>query len=193
MTDPGVAGVTFLTAEELSAVAARLGDEISKDHPAGVVLVGMLKGSVCFMADVARFVTVPCSIDFLQLSAYTEGGPRVRLSKDVDVDLTGQDAVIVVDVIDSGLTVNYVRRLFVERGAKSTKVCALLDRRRRRVVPIDVAYLGVEVGEEHLVGYGLDFEERYRNLPYLVTADPAALQELADRGGIAGASGDFPL
>jgi hypoxanthine phosphoribosyltransferase len=164
-----------------------LGAEISADHPGGVVLVGMLKGSVCLVADLARSVTVPCTIDFLQLSAYTEGGPRVRLSKDVDVDLTGQDAVIVVDVIDSGLTANYVRRLFVERGAKSTRVCALLDRRRRRVVPIDIDYLGVEVGEEHLVGYGLDYEERYRNLPDLLTVDPSELQQLADAGEIAGA------
>jgi hypoxanthine phosphoribosyltransferase len=182
MREPGVAGVTFLTSEEISALTARLGGEISRDHPSGVVLIAMLKGSLCFIADLARHVTVPCSIDFLQLSAYREGGPRVRLSKDVDLDLTGRDAVIVVDVIDSGLTVNYVRRLFAERGAKSTKVCALLDRRRRRVVPIDIAYLGVEVGEEHLVGYGLDFEERYRNLPRLVTFDPDDSAKDADRG-----------
>ncbi len=178
MTAQGFAGVTVLTAEELAVITKRLGSEISRDHPDGVVLVGMLKGSVCFLADLVRHIDVACSVDFLQLSAYTEGGPRVRLAKDLDVALSEQDAVIVVDVIDSGLTANYVHRLFGERGARSTKICALLDRRRRRVVPVDIAYLGIEVGEEYLVGYGLDFEERYRNLPCVLTADPDVLQHM---------------
>jgi hypoxanthine phosphoribosyltransferase len=119
---------------------------------------------------------VPCAVDFLALSAYGAGGTRIRLSKDLDADVAGRAVVIVVDIVDSGLTVSYVRRLLNERGARSTDVCALLDRVRRRLLPVDLRYVGIGIGDEYVVGYGIDFEERYRNLPFIVTTDPESLQ-----------------
>lgn len=171
MTVPGLAGRTLLDAGELSSIVARFGAEISADHSGGVVLVGILKGSVCLVADLAREISVPCAVDFLALSAYGAGGARIRVSKDLEADVTGRSVVVAVDIVDSGLTVSYVRRLLNERGARSTEVCTLLDRRSRRLLPVELRYVGLEIGDEYVVGYGLDFEERYRNLPTLVVVE----------------------
>jgi hypoxanthine phosphoribosyltransferase len=176
MSVPGLAGRTFLDAEQLAEIVGDIGRAISQDHPEGVVLVGILKGSVCLVADLARELSVPCAVDFLALSAYGAGGARIKLSKDLDADVAGRSVVVAVDIVDSGLTVSYVRRLLGERGARSADVCALLDRRPRRLLPIDIRYVGREIGEEYVVGYGLDFEERYRNLPELVVVDPDTLR-----------------
>jgi hypoxanthine phosphoribosyltransferase len=175
MTDPGVPGRTLLEAGEVSSIVSRIGRAISLDHPSGIVLVGILKGSVCLVADLAREISVPCAVDFLSLSAYSAGGTRVRVAKDLDVDVTGRDVVVAVDIIDSGLTVDYVLRLLRDRGAGAVDVCALLDRRPRRLLPLEPRYVGLEIGDEYVVGYGLDFEERYRNLPSLSVLDPEAL------------------
>ncbi|MGD0082713.1 MAG: phosphoribosyltransferase family protein [Acidimicrobiales bacterium] len=176
MTEPGFAGKILLDADQLGEIVRRIGRSISEDHPDGVALVGILKGSVCLVADLAREISVPCAVDFLALSAYGAGGTRIRLSKDLDADVAGRAVVIVVDIVDSGLTVSYVRRLLNERGARSTDVCALLDRVRRRLLPVDLRYVGIGIGDEYVVGYGIDFEERYRNLPFIVTTDPESLQ-----------------
>ncbi|MFZ0172501.1 MAG: phosphoribosyltransferase family protein [Acidimicrobiales bacterium] len=175
MTIPGLAGRTLLEPDELSSIVRRFGQAISADHPDGVVLVGILKGSVCLVADLAREISVPCAVDFLALSAYGAGGARIRLSKDLEADVAGRSVVVAVDIVDSGLTVSYVRRLLNERGARSTDVCTLLDRRPRRLLPVELRYVGLEIGDEYVVGYGLDFEERYRNLPMLMVVDPANL------------------
>lgn len=193
MTGPGSAGAIFLGAQELAAMSRRFGQSISRDHPDGLVLVGILKGSVCLVADLARHISVPCAVDFLSLSAYGERSTRIRVAKDLEVDVSGRATVIVVDLVDSGLTVTYVRRLLSERGARSTDVCALLDRTRRRVVPVDIRYRGVEIGDEYVVGYGLDLDERYRNLPDLVTIDPSELRNPPEHSEIAGVGAIFPL
>ncbi len=174
MTDPGLAGRTLCDEAGLAAIVAGFGERISHDHPNGVVLVGLLKGSVCLVADLSRVLTVPCAVDFLALSAYGAGGRRVKVSKDLDTDVAGRDVVLAVDIVDSGLTVSYVRRLLRERGAAAADVCALLDRRQRRLLPLELRYVGLEIGDEYVVGYGLDLEERYRNLPMLLVVDPGA-------------------
>lgn len=172
MTAPGSAGSPLCSASELDEIVRRLASAISHDHPEELVLVGLLKGSACLVADLARALEVPCSVDFLALLPYGSGGQRVRLSKDLDLDVTGRSVVLVVDVVDRGLTVAYVHRLLTERGARSVDVCTLLDRRSRRLLPVELRYVGREIGEEYVVGYGLDVEERYRNLPDLVVVDP---------------------
>jgi len=172
MTLPGLAGRTLLEADELSSMVRRFGQAISADHPEGVVLVGILKGSVCLVADLAREISVPCAVDFLALSAYGAGGRRIRLSKDLEADVAGRSVVVAVDIVDSGLTVSYVRRLLSERGARSTDVCTVLDRRPNRLLPVELRYVGLEIGDEYVVGYGLDYEERYRNLPMLLVIEP---------------------
>jgi hypoxanthine phosphoribosyltransferase len=175
MIVPGLAGRTLLEAHEVSSMVRKIGESISADHPDGVVLVGILKGSVCLVADLARAISVPCAVDFLALSAYGAGGARIKLSKDLETDVTGRAVVVAVDIVDSGLTVSYVRRLLNERGARSAEVCTLLDRRPRRLLPVELRYVGLEIGDEYVVGYGLDYEERYRNLPMLVVVDPDTL------------------
>jgi hypoxanthine phosphoribosyltransferase len=183
MNLPGIAGHTLLDAEQLATIVRDMGRSISEDHPEGVVLVGILKGSVCLVADLARELSVPCAVDFLALSAYGAGGARIKLSKDLGEDVAGRSVVLAVDIVDSGLTVSYVRRLLAERGARSADVCALLDRRPRRLLPIDIRYTGLEIGEEYVVGYGLDFEERYRNLPMVMVVDPESLRSTRPEAG----------
>ncbi len=171
MTGPGLPGSRFLEAREVSAIVDRLAAEITNDHPDGVVLVGLLKGSVCLVADLARRIAAPCSMDFLALLPYGSGGHRVTVSKDLGLDVTGQAVVLAVDIVDRGLTVNYVRRLLDDRGARSIDVCALFDRESKRLLPVELRYVGRAIGDEYLVGYGLDLDERYRNLPGLQVID----------------------
>jgi len=167
---------TLLEAEELAAIARRLGSEISCDYPEGVVLVALLKGSICFLADLVRQLPVPCELDFLALSAYGDGRTRVRVVKDLDMEVSGRDVVVVLDIVDTGLTLTYLLRLIALRGARSTAACALLDRQSRRLLPVEIRYVGQVINDEHVVGYGLDLDERYRNLPGLQVADPADLR-----------------
>ncbi len=167
MSGPGAPGPPYLAAHEISEIVDRLGREISADHASGLVLVGLLKGSVCLVADLARRIGVGCGVDFLALAPYGSGGQRISIAKDLDVDVLGRDVVLAVDIVDRGLTVSYVRRLLGERGARSVEVCTLLDRASRRLLPVDLRYVGHTIGEEYVVGYGLDADERYRNLPGL--------------------------
>ncbi|MDA8039808.1 MAG: phosphoribosyltransferase family protein [Actinomycetota bacterium] len=176
MRAPAVSGRTLLQADELRAIVEQMGRAIARDHPEGVVLVGILKGSVCLVADLVRHIATPCSVDFLGLMPYGAGGTRIALSKDLDVDVSGLDVVIAVDIVDSGLTVSYVRRLLTERGARSADICALVDRKPNRLLPIDLRYVGLSIGNEYIIGYGLDFEERYRNIPSLFATEPDALR-----------------
>src|ERR1035441_8411645 len=175
---------SLLDAGELAAIARRLGREIKRDYPDGVVLVALLKGSICFLADLVRELPGPCELDFLSLSSYGDGRTRVRVVKDLDLDVTGRDVIVVLDIVDTGLTLAYVLRLIALRGARSTAACALLDRQSRRLLPVEVRYVGQVISDEHVVGYGLDLDERYRNLRGLevageadLRADPAAMFE----------------
>ncbi|MCU1492424.1 MAG: hypoxanthine phosphoribosyltransferase [Acidimicrobiaceae bacterium] len=137
-------------------------------HPGGVVLVGVLKGSVCLMADLLRQMTVACEVDFLALSAYSSSAMRVQVLKDLDIDVTDRDVVLVEDIVDTGLSARYVLELLMGHGARRAQLCALLDRPSRRIIPLSVDYLGIDAPDDFLVGYGLDLAERFRNLPDLV-------------------------
>jgi hypoxanthine phosphoribosyltransferase len=166
-----------LSAEDIAALVARLADEIAADHPDGVTIVGLLKGSVFLVADLVRALSVPCTVDFLALSSYAAGERRVRILKDLDRDVSGQDVIVAADVVDTGLSIRYVVDLLERRGARQVEVCALLDRPGRRILPIPLRYCGTETGEDFLVGYGLDFADLYRNLPSIHVIDPETVTE----------------
>ncbi|HXZ82940.1 MAG TPA: hypoxanthine phosphoribosyltransferase [Acidimicrobiales bacterium] len=168
---------TALSAEEISTIVLRLAREIGADHPRGVTIVGLLKGSVFFVADLVRALEVPCAVDFLALSSYVAGERRVRILKDLDKDVTGKDVIVAADVVDTGLSLRYVIDLLERRGAREVEVCALLDRPGRRILPVPLRYCGREAGEEFLVGYGLDYADRYRNLASIHVVDPATITE----------------
>ncbi|HUI02335.1 MAG TPA: hypoxanthine phosphoribosyltransferase [Acidimicrobiales bacterium] len=165
---------------QIADTVARLGHEVSAAHPDGVLLVAVLKGSILFLADLARRVTVPCEVDFLGISAYTEGTGRVRIVKDLDHDVHGRHVVLVEDIVDTGLTCTYVLGELRRRGPASLEVCALFDRRVRRIVPVGVRFSGFEATDDLLLGYGLDVAGRYRNLPFVAVGDPRALESDPD-------------
>ena len=170
----------LIPAEELQGAVARLGREVSNAYPDGVVLVGVLKGSVPFMADLSRHVQVPTEVDFLALSSYAEGTGRVRILKDLDIDIAGRDVVLVEDIVDTGLTSTYLLEVLRGREPRSIAVCTLLDRAARRIVPTPIGFVGFEIPDEFVLGYGLDFEERYRNLEAVVAGDLSALRDDPD-------------
>lgn len=166
----------LLDADALEATVARLGAEISAAYPDGVVLVAVLKGALLFFADLVRTITVPVEVDFLALSRYAPDSGRVRLLKDLDVDVTDRPVVLVEDLVDTGLTLAYLRRQMLERGAASLEVCALLDRSARRIVPLPIRFVGRDVGDEYVLGYGLHHQDRYRNLPVVLGGDRSLLE-----------------
>jgi hypoxanthine phosphoribosyltransferase len=156
---------------DLRAANQRLGREISAAHPDGVLLVAVLKGSVLFLADLVREITVPVEIDFLGISSYAPDSGRVRLTKDLGTDLVDREVVLVEDVVDTGLTLAYLLAQLKARGPASLEVCTLFDKQARRIVPQPLAYVGFEIGDEFVVGYGLDFRGRYRNLDLVASGD----------------------
>ncbi|MHB8439164.1 MAG: phosphoribosyltransferase [Acidimicrobiales bacterium] len=162
-------------AEDLARLAARLGHELSDAYPDGVVLVGVSPGTIFFLADLGRTLSVPCAVDFLAVSDYATGAGRVRIVKDLDHDVMGRHVVVVADIVDTGLTSSYVLGELRARGPASLRLCALFDRRSRRIVPVPVDFCGAEVAEDLLVGYGLSVEGRYGNLPFVAAAEPSAL------------------
>ena len=166
----------FASASDVAAAVRRLGRAISTDHPRGVVLVGVLKGTFCFLADLMRHLEVNSEVDFLALSAYSGSTTRVRILKDLDIELTSREVVLVEDIVDTGLSARHVLHLLADRGAASVRLCALPDRPARRILPLEVDYLGFEAPEGFLVGYGLDFAERYRNLRGIYHADTELLE-----------------
>jgi hypoxanthine phosphoribosyltransferase len=161
--------------DDLHAAVVRLGAELTAAYPEGVVLVGVLKGSVPFLADVARAMTAPAEIDFLAISSYAEGTGRVRIVKDLDCDICGRDVVLVEDIVDTGLTVSYVLGELRRRQPTTVEVCALLDKTARRIVPVPLRFVGFSIPDEFALGYGMDFAERYRNLDRVVAGDLNAL------------------
>jgi hypoxanthine phosphoribosyltransferase len=165
--------------QRVEGLARRLGD----DHPDGVVLVGVLKGALVFTADLARAVTgVPVVIDFLAISRYAADSGRVRILKDVDLDLADRDVVVVEDLVDTGLTLAYLLGHLESLRPRTLDVCTLIDRPERRIVPTEVRYVGETVpGDAFVVGYGLHVGERYRNLPFVLQVDRDALD--ADPAG----------
>ena len=170
----------LLTAEQIDEIVARLGAEMSARYPDGVVLIGVLRGSVPFMADLARAMTVPVSVDFMAITPYTPNSGRVRLLKDLDLDIAGLDAVIVEDIVDTGLSTAFLRSELLRRRPRSVAVCTLLDRRIRRVVPVEIDFAGAEVSDSFVIGFGLDHEGRYRNLRLVAAADMELLADDPD-------------
>ncbi len=166
--------------EELQAKVRELAARISKDYEGrDVLLVGVLKGAFILMADLARALTVPHEFDFMAVSSYgsaTQTSGVVRILKDLDRDIHGRDVLIVEDIIDSGLTLNYLLKNLYSRRPATLEVCALLCKREQRKADIEVKYWGFEIPNRFVVGYGLDYAERYRSLPYIATLKPEVFQ-----------------
>jgi hypoxanthine phosphoribosyltransferase len=156
----------------ISAHVERIAGRITRDHPDGVVLVGVLKGALIFLADLVRAITdIDVTVDFLAISRYAPDSGRVRILKDLDVDVEGRDVVIVEDLVDTGLTLAYLLSHVRERAPRSVDVCTLLNRPVRRIVPLSVRYVGEEIDDVFVLGYGLHQADLYRNVPFIVEAD----------------------
>lgn len=169
--EPGVLGRTLLSESDIEARVAALAARITADY-AGTspLLVGVLRGAFIFMADLSRAIDLPVQVDFMAVSSYgnaTSSSGVVRILKDLDEDLTGRHVIVVEDIIDSGLTLSYLRRNLNNRGAASVEVCALLVREGRQKVDEDLKYVGFEIPADFVIGYGLDVSGRYRNLPFI--------------------------
>ena len=164
-------GEILIDEETLQARIVELGAEISSDYGGrDLLLVGVLKGAVFFMADLMRELTVPCEIDFMAISSYgaaTDSSGVVRILKDLDINVAGRDVLVVEDIIDSGLTLSYLMRNLTARKPSTLEVVALLTKPERREIEVPVRYVGFEIPNRFVIGYGLDFAERYRNLPYV--------------------------
>ncbi len=181
MDDPAI-GETLVPADELQTRVTDLASEISRDYDGrDLVLIGILKGAVLFLGDLMRYVTVPCEIDFMAVSSYgsqTDSSGVVRILKDLDSSIEGRDVLIVEDIIDSGLTLQYLLRNLNARNPASLEVCALLTKPERRRVDLPIRYVGFEIPNRFVIGYGLDFAQRYRNLDYVaVLADSDQSQD----------------
>ena len=168
-------GEVLIDEETLAARVAELGAEVSADyHGRDLLLIGVLKGAVFFMADLMRHLTVPCEVDFMAISSYgdaTDSSGIVRILKDLDINIEGRHVLVVEDIIDSGLTLSYLIRNLESREPATLEVCALLTKPSRREIDVPVRYVGFEIPNKFVVGYGLDFAERYRNLPYVGVLD----------------------
>jgi hypoxanthine phosphoribosyltransferase len=168
-------GEILIDEQTLAARVAELGAEVSADyHGRDLLLIGVLKGAVFFMADLMRHLTVACEVDFMAISSYgdaTDSSGIVRILKDLDINIEGRDVLVVEDIIDSGLTLSYLIRNLESREPASLEVCALLTKPSRREIDVPVRYVGFEIPNKFVVGYGLDFAERYRNLPYVGVLD----------------------
>jgi hypoxanthine phosphoribosyltransferase len=171
-TDPNIDEI-LLTEEQIGEAIARLGEQISSDYASRDLLaVGVLKGAFVIMADLARAVTVPIEFDFMAVSSYgmaSKTSGVVRILKDLDADIAGRDILLVEGIIDSGLTLGYLMRNLAARGPSSVEVCALMQKKGTQRVPTKVRYCGFEIPDVFVVGYGTDYGQRYRNLPYVAT------------------------
>lgn len=166
----------LLSAEEIQEKVKELGAQISKDYEGkNLMLISILKGSIVFMSDLMRAITIHCKIDFMAVSSYgssTKTSGVVRILKDLDIPLENYDVLIVEDILDSGMTLDYITKILNERHPKSIKICTLLDKPSRRKIDIKADYVGFLVPDEFVVGYGLDYDERYRNVPFVGVLRP---------------------
>jgi len=180
VSDPLIDEV-LVGAEALAARIDELGEQLSADYTGrDLLLVGVLKGAVFFMADLVRRITVPCEIDFMAVSSYgssTDSSGVVRILKDLDANIEGRHVVIVEDIVDSGLTLSYLVRNLQARGPASLEVCALLTKPERREANIECRYVGFEIPNRFAIGYGLDYGERYRSLPFVAALNEALLPD----------------
>lgn len=161
----------LISEEELRAKNAELGKQITKDYEGkDILVVGILKGSSIFMSDLIREIDLPLQIDYMVVSSYgtcTESSGVVRILKDLQHSIEGKHVLIVEDIVDTGLTLSYLMENLKGRGPESVKICTLLDKPVRRKKQFDIAYIGFEVPDEFIVGYGIDYAEHYRNLPFI--------------------------
>jgi hypoxanthine phosphoribosyltransferase len=172
--EPGP-GEVLVTAEELQRRVAELGEEISRDYAGRpLLLVGVLKGAVFFLSDLMRFIDIPVEVDFMAVASYgsaTDSSGVVRILKDLDAAIEGRDVLIVEDIVDSGLTLQYLLRNLGSRNPRTLEVCALLTKPERRKVDLPTRYVGFEIPDRFVVGYGLDYLERHRNLPFVAVLE----------------------
>lgn len=161
----------LVTEEELAKLTKKLGEQITRDYAGKkLLIVGVLKGSIYFLTDLSRHIDLPCHIDFIQASSYgagTESSGTIRIIKDIDADLTGFDVLLVEDILDTGRTLKHIHDMLSTRNPNSIAVVTLLDKPARREVDIKADYTGVDIPNEFAVGYGLDYNQYYRNLPYI--------------------------
>jgi len=165
----------LVSEEEIKEICKRLGKQISEDYKdKKLFLVSVLKGAVVFMADLMRNITCDCEIDFMAVSSYsgTKTTGVVKFKKDLDINPEGCDILLVEDILDSGVTLSYLKNVLLQRNAASIKVCAFLDKPANRRADISADYVGKEVPDEFVVGYGLDYNEKYRNLPFVGVLSP---------------------
>ncbi len=175
MTTDDSIGQILIGSEDLNRRVAELAVEVSRDYEGkDVLLLGILKGAVFFLSDLMRELEIPAEVDFMAISSYgsaTKSSGVVRILKDLDRPIEGRHVLIVEDIIDSGLTLRYLLGNLRGRNPKSLEVCALLSKREARVVDVPVRYVGFEIPNEFVIGYGLDYDERYRSLPYVATLE----------------------
>lgn len=170
----------LVTEQQIAEKIKELGNAISKDYEGkDLLLVSVLKGSVVFMADLMRSITIPTQIDFMSVSSYGSGTKTsgvVKIVKDLDIDLKGRHILIVEDILDSGMTLSYIVRMLSGRNPESIRICTFLDKPSRRVASVQANYVCFEIPDEFVVGYGLDYNEGYRNLPNVCVLKPSAYQ-----------------
>jgi hypoxanthine phosphoribosyltransferase len=171
-------GEVLVTSDELQRRVAELGEQISRDYrarpPRPLLLVGVLKGAVFFLSDLMRFIDIPVEVDFMAVASYgsaTDSSGVVRILKDLDAAIEGRDVLIVEDIVDSGLTLQYLVRNLGSRNPRTLEVCALLTKPERRKVDLPTRYVGFEIPDRFVVGYGLDYDERHRNLPFVAVLE----------------------
>ena len=173
MIDPKLR--VLISAEKIQTRIRELGEQISKDYPTGNLhMICILKGAVFFMTDLARAMKRDVFVDFMGISTYGKGktsSGEVKVTKDLDILLEGADVLIVEDIVDSGITLNYLMHVLDQRKPRSIRIAALMDKPDRRLRPVHVAYVGFEIPDQFVVGYGLDFDEKYRNLDDICVLD----------------------
>jgi hypoxanthine phosphoribosyltransferase len=172
----------LLSGEQVQARVAELGAQLAADYEGREpVLVSVLKGSIIFLADLVRAMPIPLSIDLMEVSSYgasTESSGQVRILKDLSTPIEGREVIVVEDIIDTGLTLNYLLRYLHDKGPSSIRICCLLDKPARRLAPIEIDYRGFTIADRFVIGYGLDYGERYRNLPYIGVLRPSVYGEV---------------
>jgi len=170
-------GEVLFSADRIASRIRELGEAISRDYAGrDLVLAGVLRGAAFFLVDLARALTIPAAVDFIAISSYgpsSKASGVVRIVKDLEEEIAGRDLLVVEDIVDTGLTLGYLLRILREREPASLKVCTLLDRSVRRIVDHPIAYRGFEVPDRFVVGYGLDYQQRYRSLPFIALLNPA--------------------
>ena len=171
--------------EDIDEMTTRLGKQLTKDYAGKrVLVVGALKGAIFFMVDLLKKMDLPCDIDFIDVSSYgngTESSGKITVTHDLEADVTGRDVLIVEDIVDTGLTLKFMKDEMIKRGAKSVKCCVLLNKTARRTTEVEVEYYGTHVGNEFVIGYGMDFAGLYRNLPYVGVIKPQVVEEFSKK------------